>query len=73
VVSGGTQFGEQVQPIAVGKAEIEDCGIVGRVCQRFSRVCPYPDGVNDEFAARRAAMSSKFGSSSTIKTHRLTF
>src|SRR5262245_62565912 len=33
-VSGRPQFGQQVQPVTVGKPEVEDCGIVGGVCQR---------------------------------------
>src|SRR5262249_8931921 len=51
MISCGTQLSEQIQPIAVGKAEIQNRGIIGGVCQRLLCVGSHAYGVYDEFGS----------------------
>src|SRR5262249_23985188 len=50
-VSSRPQFSQQVQPVTVGKPEVEDCGILGGVCERFPRIVPPPHGVHCKLGA----------------------
>ena len=71
-VSSGPQFSKQVQPVTVGKPEVEDCGIVCGVCQRFSRIGPQPHRVHGKLGALERSLD-EFRNSSLIfddkKTH----
>ncbi len=49
MISRRAQLSEQLQTIAIGQPEIQDCRIVGGVRQRFPRVSSQADGVYDEF------------------------
>src|SRR5262245_26522425 len=73
-VSSRPQFSQQVQPVTVGKPEVEDCGIVSGVCQRFPRIGAQPHGVHGKLGALQRSFDD-FGNPRLIfddqKTHML--